>query len=136
MIHTESLSFIIGAKISIYWALIGIPVSIIGSIYCLGITSSFEIALLIFPVLLISSYIFLNLFCFGNSLTLTKGSVLGTLITMPLLLPLLVVLGKVVIAINLGLNYFDFLILLLGVLSIIIVIIPLIISFVIRAHLE
>ena len=93
-------------------------------------------ALLIFPVLLISSYIFLNLFCFGNSLTLTKGSVLGTLITMPLLLPLLVVLGKVVIAINLGLNYFDFLILLLGVLSIIIVTIPLIISFVIRAHLE
>ena len=61
---------------------------------------------------------------------------MGTLITMPLLLPLLVVLGKVVIAINLGLNYFDFLILLLGVLSIIIVIIPLIISFVIRAHLE
>jgi len=136
VIHTESLSFVIGVKILIYWALIGIPVSVIGSIYCLGITSSYEMALLIFPVLLISSYIFLNLFCFGNSLTLTKGSVLGTLITMPLLLPLLVVLGKVVIAINLGLNYFDFLILLLGVLSIIIVTIPLIISFVIRAHLE
>jgi heme exporter protein B len=124
VIHTKSLSFIIGAKILIYWSLIGVPVSVIGSIYCLGITSSHETALLIFPVLLISSYIFLNLFCFGNSLTLTKGSVLGTLITMPLL------------AKNLGLNYFDFQILLLGVLSIIIVIIPLIISFVIRAHLE
>ena len=116
--------------------LIGIPISFIGSFYGLGITRSLDISLQIFPVLLISSYIFLNVFSFGNALSLTKGSVLGTLITMPLVLPLLVVLGKVVISINLGLSYFGFLVLLLGVLSIIIIVLPLIISFIIRAHLE
>ena len=42
--------------------------------------------------LLVSTYIFLILFCLGNSLSLTKGSVLGTLITMPFLLPMLVYL--------------------------------------------
>ena len=112
------------------------PVSLIGSFYGFGITGSLDLALYVLPVLMITSYIFLNVFSFGNALSLTKGSVLGTLITMPLVLPLLVVLGKVVIAINLGLNYFGFLGLLLGILSLIIFIIPLIISFIIRAHLE
>ena len=135
-IRDVSLAFVIGSKIFIYWILIGIPISFIGSFYGLGITRSLDTSLQIFPVLLISSYIFLNVFSFGNALSLTKGSVLGTLITMPLVLPLLVVLGKVVISINLGLSYFGFLVLLLGVLSIIIIVLPLIISFVIRAHLE
>ena len=116
--------------------LIGVPISIIGSFYGFGITRSFDLGINILPILLVTSYIFLNVFSFGNALSLTKGSVLGTLITMPLVLPLLVVLGKVVISINIGLNYFGFLVLLLGILSIIIVVIPLIISFIIRAHLE
>jgi heme exporter protein B len=135
-INDESLSFVISLKIFIYWILIGVPVSLIGSFYGFGITGSLDLALYVLPVLMITSYIFLNVFSFGNALSLTKGSVLGTLITMPLVLPLLVVLGKVVIAINLGLNYFGFLGLLLGILSLIIFIIPLIISFIIRAHLE
>ena len=135
-INDESLSFVISLKIFIYWILIGVPVSLIGSFYGFGITGSLDLALYVLPVLMIASYIFLNVFSFGNALSLTKGSVLGTLITMPLVLPLLVVLGKVVIAINLGLNYFGFLGLLLGILSLIIFIIPLIISFIIRAHLE
>ena len=135
-INDESLSFVISLKIFIYLILIGVPVSLIGSFYGFGITGSLDLALYVLPVLMITSYIFLNVFSFGNALSLTKGSVLGTLITMPLVLPLLVVLGKVVIAINLGLNYFGFLGLLLGILSLIIFIIPLIISFIIRAHLE
>ena len=135
-INDESLSFVISLKIFISWILIGVPVSLIGSFYGFGITGSLDLALYVLPVLMITSYIFLNVFSFGNALSLTKGSVLGTLITMPLVLPLLVVLGKVVIAINLGLNYFGFLGLLLGILSLIIFIIPLIISFIIRAHLE
>ena len=135
-INDESLSFVISLKIFIYWILIGVPVSLIGSFYGFGITGSLDLALYVLPVLMIASYIFLNVFSFGNALSLTKGSVLGTLITMPLVLPLLVVLGKVVMAINLGLNYFGFLGLLLGILSLIIFIIPLIISFIIRAHLE
>jgi heme exporter protein B len=135
-IKYDSLSGLVATKIFVYWVLIGIPISLIGALYGFGITRSSESALQILPILLITTYIFLNVFSFGNALSLTKGSILGTLITMPLVLPLLVVLGKVVIAINLGISFLGFLFLLLGILSIIILILPMIISFVIMAHLE
>jgi len=132
----KNLSFIIGSKVFVYWLVIGVPISIIGTIFCVGTTSQTAFGYQILPVLLVSTYIFMNVFSFGNALSLTKGSVLGTLVTLPLLLPLLIILGKVVVAINFDLNYLGFLFLLLGILSIIIVIIPMIISYIIRAHLE
>jgi heme exporter protein B len=135
-ISQNNLSFIVGSKIFIYWLIIGLPISILGSIFCVGITNQSNFGFQIFPILLISTYIFMNVFSFGNALSLTKGSILGTLVTLPLLLPLLIILGKVVIAINFDLNYSGFLFLLLGILSIIIVIIPMITSYIIRAHLE
>ena len=135
-IKYDSLALLVAIKIFVYWSLIGVPISLIGALYAFGITGSIESALQILPVLIITTYIFLNIFSFGNALSLTKGSILGTLITMPLVLPLLVVLGKVVIAINLGISFLGFLFLLLGILSIIILILPMVISFVIKAHLE
>lgn len=135
-IKYDSLALLVAIKIFVYWSLIGIPISLIGALYAFGLTGSIESALQILPVLIITTYIFLNIFSFGNALSLTKGSILGTLITMPLVLPLLVVLGKVVIAINLGISFLGFLFLLLGILSIIILILPMVISFVIKAHLE
>ena len=132
----KNLSFIIGSKVFVYWLVIGVPISIIGTIFCVAITSQTAFGYQILPVLLVSTYIFMNVFSFGNALSLTKGSVLGTLVTLPLLLPLLIILGKVVVAINFDLNYSGFLLLLLGILSIIIMIIPMIISYIIRAHLE
>lgn len=135
-IKYDSLVLLVAIKIFVYWSLIGVPISLIGALYAFGITGSIESALQILPVLIITTYIFLNIFSFGNALSLTKGSILGTLITMPLVLPLLVVLGKVVIAINLGISFLGFLFLLLGILSIIILILPMVISFVIKAHLE
>ena len=135
-ISQKSLPLIICSKIFVYWLVIGVPISILGSIFCIGITNQSNFGIQILPVLLISTYIFMNVFSFGNALSLTKGSVLGTLVTLPLLLPLLIILGKVVIAINFNLNYYGFLFLLLGILSIIIIIIPMIISYIIRAHLE
>ena len=135
-ISNINLSYVVAAKIFIYWLLIGLPISLLGSLFCLGMTNSIYLASHILPILLVTSYIFINVFSFGNALSLTKGSVLGTLVTLPLLLPLLIVLGKVVISINLNLNYLGFVGLLLGILSIIIFLIPLIISYIIRAHLE
>ena len=135
-IKHNSLSGVITIKIFVYWLLIGLPISLLGALYGFGITSSFDLAIQLIPILMITTYIFLNVFSFGNALSLTKGSILGILITMPLVLPLLVVLGKVVIAINLGMNFLGFLFLLLGILSIIIFALPIIISFVIKAHLE
>jgi heme exporter protein B len=135
-ISDGNLSFVIAVKIFIYWMLIGIPISIIGFLFCIGITNSSQNSIYVLPIILVASYIFINVFSFGNALSLTKGSVLGTLVTLPLLLPLLIVLGKVIVAINFGLDYFGFLLLLLGILSIIIFIVPMIISYIIRAHLE
>ena len=135
-IKHNSLSGVITIKIFVYWLLIGLPISLLGALYGFGITSSADLAIQLIPILMITTYIFLNVFSFGNALSLTKGSILGILITMPLVLPLLVVLGKVVIAINLGMNFLGFLFLLLGILSIIILVLPMIISFVIKAHLE
>ncbi len=135
-IKHNSLSGVITIKIFVYWLLIGLPISLLGALYGFGITSSADLAIQLIPILMITTYIFLNVFSFGNALSLTKGSILGILITMPLVLPLLVVLGKVVIVINLGMNFLGFLFLLLGILSIIILVLPIIISFVIKAHLE
>ena len=136
IIKTTSFSSLVSTKVFIYWVLIGIPISILSFIFSFGTTENFDISLMIFPLSIISSYIFLNLFVLGNALSLNKGSVLGALVTMPLALPVLIVLGKGLIAIQLDINYQSFIFLLLGSLSIIIVAIPIVVSYVIKAHLE
>ena len=136
MISSTSFPFMVAKKILIYWLMIGIPISILSFLFSLGITQNLTISLFILPMALISSYIFLNLFVFGTALSLNKGSVLGALITMPLALPVLIVLGKSIIAIQFGINYLEFFLLLLGCLSIIITVVPFIVSYVIKTHLE
>jgi hypothetical protein len=113
-----------------------LPISILSFVFSLGTTEDLSLSLSILPLAIISSYIFLNLFVLGNALSLNKGSVLGALVTMPLALPVLIVLGKGLIAIQLDINYQSFIFLLLGSLSIIIVAIPIVVSYVIKAHLE
>ena len=136
LIKNLSFSISIVTKIFTYWLLIGLPISILSFIFSLGTTEDFSLSLSIFPLAIISSYIFLNLFVLGNALSLNKGSVLGALVTMPLALPVLIVLGKGLIAIQLDINFLSFVFLLLGSLSIIIVVIPVVVSYVIKAHLE
>ena len=136
LIKNSSFSIIIVTKIFTYWLLIGLPISILSFVFSLGTTEDLSLSLSILPLAIISSYIFLNLFVLGNALSLNKGSVLGALVTMPLALPVLIVLGKGLIAIQLDINYQSFIFLLLGSLSIIIVAIPIVVSYVIKAHLE
>ena len=136
LIKNLSFSFIIVVKIFTYWLLIGLPISILSFVFSLGTSEDLSLSLSILPLAIISSYIFLNLFVLGNALSLNKGSVLGALVTMPLALPVLIVLGKGLIAIQLDINYQSFIFLLLGSLSIIIVTIPIVVSYVIKAHLE
>ena len=136
LIKNQSFSIIIVTKIFTYWLLIGLPISILSFVFSLGTTQDLSLSLSILPLAIISSYIFLNLFVLGNALSLNKGSVLGALVTMPLALPVLIVLGKGLIAIQLDINYQSFIFLLLGSLSIIIVAIPIVVSYVIKAHLE
>ena len=136
LIKDQSFSIIIVTKIFTYWFLIGLPISILSFVFSLGTSEDLSLSLSILPLAIISSYIFLNLFVLGNALSLNKGSVLGALVTMPLALPVLIVLGKGLIAIQLDINYQSFIFLLLGSLSIIIVAIPIVVSYVIKAHLE
>ena len=135
-VTNDSLFSMVLMKIFIYWLLIGIPISLLGTFFSISMSgqmSSLNVAL---PAMLISTYIFINLFSLGNSLSLNKGSVLGALITMPLLFPILILLGKIVLNANFGFEIYNLLLLMLGVLLLIIVCIPFIISFIIRTHLE
>ena len=136
IISTSSFPFMIAKKIFIYWIMIGLPISLLSLLFSLGITKDINLSLFVIFLAMISSYIFLNLFVFGSALSLNKGSVLGALITMPLALPVLIVLGKSIIALQFGINYLELLLLLLGCLSIIISTVPFIVSYVIKAHLE
>ena len=136
IIKNASFQFLVSMRIIIYWLMIGIPISILSFVFSLGTTEDMALSLSIFPLALICSYIFLNLFVLGNALSLNKGSLLGALVTMPLALPVLIVLGKSVISIQLGINFLEFILLLLGCLSIIIMAVPIIVSYIVKAHLE
>ena len=136
LISETSFSYLVGLRVLIHWLLIGIPISLLSFVFSLGTTENLSLSLLILPFAMMSSYIFLNLFVLGNSLSLNKGSVLGAIITLPMALPVLIVLGKSITAIHLEINYSGFIFLLLGSLSIIIVTIPIVVSFIIKAHLE
>ena len=136
MLKHSSFSSLVSMKTLTYWLLIGVPISILSFIFSFGTTENFSLSVSILPLSLISSYIFLNLFVLGNALSLNKGSVLGALITMPLALPVLIVLGKSLTAIQIGINFISFILLLLGCLSIIMVAVPLVVSYIIKAHLE
>ena len=136
ILKNASFEFLVAMRILIYWLMIGLPVSMLSFIFSIGTTENFILSISIVPLSLISSYIFLNLFVLGNALSLNKGSLLGALVTMPLALPVLIVLGKSLISIQLGINFLEFILLLLGCLSIIIVVVPIIVSYIIKAHLE
>ena len=136
IIKNSSFQFLISMRIVMYWLMIGIPVSVLSFIFTLGTSEDLVLSLSIIPLSMISSYIFLNLFVLGNALSLNKGSLLGALVTMPLALPVLIVLGKSLISIQLGVNFLEFILLLLGCLSIIIIVVPIIVSYIIKAHLE
>jgi heme exporter protein B len=136
MLKHSSFSILVSMKTLTYWLLIGLPISALSFIFSFGTTENFSLSISILPLSLISSYIFLNLFVLGNALSLNKGSVLGALITMPLALPVLIVLGKSLTAIQIGINFISFILLLLGCLSIIMVTVPLVVSYIIKAHLE
>jgi heme exporter protein B len=136
IIKNNSFQFLISIRIIVYWLMIGVPISILSFIFSLGTSEDLLLSISVIPLSIISSYIFLNLFALGSALSLNKGSLLGALITMPLALPVLIVLGKSIIAFQLGINYLEFILLLLGCLSIIIIAVPIIVSFIIKAHLE
>ena len=101
-------------KILVHWVFIGIPLAFVAFLFVLSLNFSYDLSFTTLFCLIISNLIFINFFSLGNSLSLKKGSILGLLITIPFLIPLLILLGKMTTAAILGLNFLGYLSLLLG----------------------
>ena len=123
-------------KILVHWALIGIPLAFVAFLFTLSLDISIHISSITLLCLVISNLIFINFFSLGNALSLKKGSILGLLITIPFLIPVLIVLGKITTSTLLGLSLMGHLSLLVGVMILVASFIPFIISFILRTHLE
>ena len=123
-------------KILVHWALIGIPLAFVAFIFILSLNISIHISSIALLCLVISNLIFINFFSLGNALSLKKGSILGLLITIPFLIPVLIVLGKITTSTLLGLSLVGHLSLLVGVMILVASFIPFIISFILKTHLE
>ena len=123
-------------KILVHWILIGVPIAFVAFLFVLSLDFSFQLSLMTLFCLIISNLIFINFFSLGNSLSLKKGSILGLLITIPFLIPLLILLGKMTTAVILELNFIGYLSLLTGVMILATCFIPFIISFILKTHLE
>ena len=123
-------------KILVHWALIGIPLAFVAFLFTLSLDISIHISSITLLCLVISNLIFINFFSLGNALSLKKGSILGLLITIPFLIPVLIVLGKITTSTLLGLSLVGHLSLLVGVMILVASFIPFIISFILRTHLE
>ena len=123
-------------KILVHWALIGIPLAFVAFLFILSLNISIHISSIALICLVISNLIFINFFSLGNALSLKKGSILGLLITIPFLIPVLIVLGKMTTSALLGLSLVGHLSLLVGVMILVASFIPFIISFILRTHLE
>ena len=123
-------------KILVHWFFIGIPLAFVAFLFVLSLNFSYDLSFTTLFCLIISNLIFINFFSLGNSLSLKKGSILGLLITIPFLIPLLILLGKMTTAAILGLNFLGYLSLLLGVMILATCFMPFIIAFILRTHLE
>ena len=132
----NKLTEIVFYKILVHWILIGIPLAFVAFLFILSLNISIHISSIAFICLIISNLIFINFFSLGNALSLRKGSILGLLITIPFLIPVLIVLGKITTSTLLGLSLVGHLSLLVGAMILAATFIPLIISFILRTHLE
>jgi ABC-type transport system involved in cytochrome c biogenesis permease component len=90
----------------------------------------------IFIILATSTLILFNVFTFGSALSVNKGSMLGVLVSLPLVLPVIVLLGRAVRTVQYGEDFFEVLTLMLGVGLIVTAIMPIIVSATLKTHLE
>lgn len=127
---------VVFAKILTYVFFIGVPMALIGSIFSIANGISLQDAPKIFIILATSTLILFNVFTFGSALSVNKGSMLGVLVSLPLALPVMVLLGRAVRTVQYGAGFFEVLALMLGVGLIVTAIMPIIVSATLKTHLE
>ena len=77
-----------------------------------------------------------NLFAFGNALSINKGAMLGVLTTLPLALPVIILLGTAIRSIQYEDGFLEISSLMIGVSFLISAIMPLIISTALKTHID
>jgi len=77
-----------------------------------------------------------NLFAFGNALSINKGAMLGVLSSLPLALPIIILLGTAVRSIQFGDGFVAIITLMTGIGLLMSAIMPLIISAALKTHID
>jgi len=77
-----------------------------------------------------------NLFAFGNALSINKGAMLGVLTTLPLALPVIILLGTAIRSIQYGDGFLQIMFLMIGSGFLISAIMPIIISAALKTHID
>jgi heme exporter protein B len=137
-IYLEEKDFykVVLTKISIYIFFIGIPMSLIGSLFSFANGVAADETPKIFVILTFSTLILFNIFSFGSALSINKGAMLGVLVSLPLALPVIVLLGRAIRTVQYGEGFIEVLSLLAGVGLILAAVMPIIISATLKTHLE
>ena len=123
-------------KIIVYVLLIGVPVAFIGSIFSFANGVAIGSFPKVFLLLSLSNLLLFNLFAFGNSLSINKGAMLGVLSSLPLALPIIILLGRAIRSVQFGDGFSEMIALMAGVGLIVSALMPLIISAALKTHID
>ena len=124
------------SKIFVYVCLIGIPIAFIGALFSFANGVAIGSLGKVFLLLSLSNLLLFNLFAFGNALSINKGAMLGVLSSLPLALPVIILLGRAIRSIQYGDGYFSVTTLMLGIGLMVSAIMPLIISAALKTHID
>tara|TARA_B110000014_G_C20013022_1_gene525296 strand:- start:244 stop:894 length:651 start_codon:yes stop_codon:yes gene_type:complete len=124
------------SKIFVYVCLIGIPIAFIGALFSFANGVSIGSFAKVFLLLSLSNLLLFNLFAFGNALSINKGAMLGVLSSLPLALPVIILLGRAIRSIQYDDGFFTIITLMVGIGLIISAIMPLIISAALKTHID
>jgi heme exporter protein B len=135
LVEQDFYKFVL-AKVLTFVLLIGVPMAGIGSVFSILNGISINEVPKIFFMMFLSNLLLFNLFAFGSSLSINKGAILGVLATLPLALPIIILLGRGVRTIQYGIGFEGVMALMVGSGLLVTSIMPLIISATLKTHLE
>ena len=124
------------SKIFVYVCLIGIPIAFIGALFSFANGVAIGSFARVFLLLILSNLLLFNLFAFGNALSINKGAMLGVLSSLPLALPVIILLGRAIRSIQFGDGFSSIIALMFGIGLIMSAIMPLIISDALKTHID
>jgi len=124
------------SKIFVYVCLIGIPIAFIGALFSFANGVAIGSFAKVFLLLCLSNLLLFNLFAFGNALSINKGAMLGVLSSLPLALPVTILLGTAIRSIQFGDGFVAIIALMMGTGLIMSAIMPLIISAALKTHID